>query len=194
MGNSNNRLVIPPKRYEQIEKEVVKLFLELGLSIPIKPKEVAQSLGYVVRTYSELEVDRKTLSKLREECDGNHKDGLSYYDPNIHTFVILVNDIDSFTEEHDEFTIMHEIGHIKLGHKGDSQLAEMEANCFAAYALVPSPIANMYGCESASEIVKVFGVSLPCAKICWERYEKWVKYSGPVKPYEKELMEFLRRM
>ena len=124
---------LPKKLYDRIEEDVVKLHVELELSIPVKPSEVAKRLGYIVHKYSEIFSEENDLLELRSGNDGNRRDGLSYYDPSEQTYIIWVNDIDTMYEEHDEFTIMHEIGHIRMGHRGDSQLAEMVANYHAAY-------------------------------------------------------------
>ena len=145
MEKSDNKPALPKKLYDQIEEDVVKLHIELELSIPVKPSEVAKRLGFIVHKFSEIYSEENDLIELRTGNDGNRRDGLSYYDPDVQTYVIWVNDIDSIYEEHDGFTIMHEIGHIRMGHRGDSQLAEMVANYYATYALVPFPLPSMYG-------------------------------------------------
>ena len=106
---------LPKKLYDRIEEDVVKLHVELELSIPVKPSEVAKRLGYIVHKYSEIFSEENDLLELRSGNDGNRRDGLSYYDPSEQTYIIWVNDIDTMYEEHDEFTIMHEIGHIRMG-------------------------------------------------------------------------------
>lgn len=37
-------------------------------------------------------------------------------------------------------TLAHELGHILLGHDGESEQANREANCFAAQLLIPRPV------------------------------------------------------
>ena len=185
---------LPKKLYDRIEEDVVKLHVELELSIPVKPSEVAKRLGYIVHKYSEIFSEENDLLELRSGNDGNRRDGLSYYDPSEQTYIIWVNDIDTMYEEHDEFTIMHEIGHIRMGHRGDSQLAEMVANYYAAYALVPSPLPSMYKCSSFIDIANVFEVSADCASNCARRCENWALYSGAYKQYENELREYYKKV
>ncbi len=192
MEKHDKKPALPKKLYDQIEEDVVKLHIELKLSIPVKPSEVAKRLGFIVHKFSEIYSEENSLIELRTGNDGKRRDGLSYYDPELQTFVIWVNDIDSIYEEHDEFTIMHEIGHIRMGHRGDSQLAEMVANYYAAYALVPSPLTGMYKCSSFIDIADVFEVSVDCAYNCARRCMNWAMYSGVAKQYEKNLIEYYK--
>ena len=53
-------------------------------------------------------------------------------------------------------TIMHEIGHIVLGHTEDSDLAEAEVSFFAKYALAPPILINKLKLETP-EIIKQGG-------------------------------------
>lgn len=191
MVNDVVRPELPKKLYDRIEEDVAKLHIDLELSIPVKPSDIARRLGFIVRGFSEIASDdNDMMSEYRTGCDGKRRDGLSYYDPNVNTYIIWINDIDTFYEEHDEFTIMHEIGHIRMGHKGDSQLAEMIANYYAAYALVPSPLASLYKCSSFIDICDVFEVSIDCAYNCWKRCMNWKMYVGLRKQYEKDLRAY----
>ncbi len=99
-------------------------------------------------------------------------------------YIIWVNDIDSFNYERDDFTIMHEIGHIRMGHKEESDLANRIANYYAAYSLVPSPLFTLLDCKDERDIVKTFGVSEKCAGLCLERCRNWERVNGFSKVYE----------
>jgi len=185
---------LPKKLYDKIEEDVAKLHIELELSIPITPNVVARLLGYVVRFYSELNPEEVDLNDIRVGNDGRIRDGLSYFDPVVGTYIIWVNNIDYSSLEHNGFTVMHEIGHIRMGHYGDSALAEMIANYYAAYALVPSPLPGLYQCHDFVDIIDTFGVSMGCAFNCSKRCIKWDMYSGISKPYEKDLMEYYKKV
>ncbi|MBQ6230807.1 MAG: ImmA/IrrE family metallo-endopeptidase [Eubacterium sp.] len=192
MENNDIRVEIPQKLYDRIEKDVVQLHIELGLSVPVDAYEVARKLGFCVIRFSELDLSDADLRALRNagRMGVKKREGLSIYDSKENTYVIYINDIDSSCEEHDAFTIMHEIGHIRMNHKVDSVLAEMVANYYAGYALVPSPLLGMYNCQSANDIIKYFNVSWKCASICLQRYFYWDMYSRKMKKYEEQLIEY----
>ena len=61
------------------------------------------------------------------------------------------------------FTIIHEIGHIFLGHTKHSDLAESEADFFARYSLAPPPIIHEYKPEDYYEPANIFQIILECA-------------------------------
>lgn len=180
---------IPKSLYSQIENDVVNLYVELELTVPINPEDIARRLGYIVKRISQIK-DRKAQKILRFDSKGIRRDGYSYYDPAISKYVIWINDIDSYLYEHDDFTIMHEIGHIRSGHKEESDLANMIANYYAGYSFVPSPLYTMLGCQNKPDIIKVFGVSAKCADICFQRCINWENYYGFTKSYEIKLREY----
>ena len=182
------RPTLPKSLYNRIEEDVVKLHIDLGLCIPVRPLEVAERLGYIVKRFSEID-DPDVLAILNSALDEN-RDGLSYRDPELDTYVIWINDIDIDYEPRINFTIMHEIGHIRMGHKVDSPLAEMIANYYAAYALVPSPLPKLFNCSSFLEIMSDFEVSVDCAYNCAKRCINWQMYGGPIKEYEKQLIQY----
>ena len=171
-------LHLPPKEYERIEETVVELFMGLNISsVPIDPFAIAEQMGYIVKEYSELE--RPARHYLRT---GN-ADGCSLYNPKLQRSIIFFDDDDPLVRT--RFTAMHEIGHIRLEHKEESDLANQMANYFAAYALAPSPLIGRYKCEDYIDVANTFNVSRDCAAICFERYNKWLHFGGQdYKPYE----------
>lgn len=179
---------LPKALYNRIEEDVVKLHIELNLDLPVDPYRVAGRLGFIIRRFSEIS-NPEALSILKSAPDKT-RDGLSYRDPTLDTFVIWVNDLDSTYEPRLNFTIMHEIGHIRMGHRNDSPLAEMIANYYAAYSLVPSPLPALLKCSSFMEIMDEFNLSMDCAFNCYRRCMNWAMYGGPIKPYEQKLKEY----
>ena len=71
------------------------------------------------------------------------------------------------------FTIAHEIGHIRMGHREESELANMMANHYASYLLVPAILIYLTGCNDFEELCDVFDVTLECAWNCFQSYGKW---------------------
>ena len=169
------------KNYESIERKVVSLYKETGISsLPIDPFAIAKRRGYVVKKLSSLNSSAKQLFSKKE------LDGINYFDPELQTFVIYYDD--SQKRERIRFTLMHEIGHIDLGHKEESELARQMANYYAAYALAPSPLIYTSGCEDFMDVADYFDISWTCADNCLQRTVNWYHYSGKIKPYESELL------
>lgn len=172
---------LPSKVYGKIEKAVVALYKKLKIAkVPVNPFTIASQLGYIVKKYSSLPRYVQIELKTRE------KEGLSHYDPDLGTFVIYYDDSISYARV--RFTLMHEIGHILLGHREESVLARKMADYFAAYALAPSPLMGYYECEDYMDVANKFDVSQECADICFQRYSNWSYYSGEIKVYESELI------
>ena len=172
---------LPKKVYTMIEKAVTKLFLELNIGkYPIDPFEIIIRKGYVLRTYSELS-DQK-----RQALRSKDLDATSFYDPNLKTFVIYYDETQ--TIERIRFTLMHEVGHIALGHKEESDLAKKMADYFAAYSLAPSPIIMKYHCEDYLEVADIFVISTESAYYTFQRYNNWYEYGGRIKAYEEALI------
>lgn len=184
---------IPSFLYQNIEEDVTKLHIELELSIPVKPKIVAEKLGYDVHYLSE-KTNKLEQRFLRRDEEGKIRDGYSFFNPKTHKFEIWVNDIDSSYYEHDDFTIAHEIGHIRSGHRSESDLANKIANYYAAYLLVPSPLMYLFKCVKTEHIQKKFQVSIQCASLCEKRFYDWLEYGGPEKSYERRIKEYYKKI
>lgn len=183
--------ILPKIVYDKIEEDVVNLYIELELDIPLIPKQVLERLNYEIHYFSEI-VNETELAVLINSKD-SQRDGLSFYNPNKKTYEIWINNFASDYEPRLGFTIMHEIGHIRLGHKGSSKLAEMEANYYAAYALVPSPLPHWMKFDSYIEIAQNFNVSFDSAYYSSSRIENWLYYGKP-KSYEKRFHEYYDRI
>jgi hypothetical protein len=172
---------LPKKVYAKIEIAVTKLFLELNIgTYPIDPLEIIKRKGYILRTYSELSVQKRRSLKAKD------LDATSFYDPNLKTFVIYYDETQSI--ERIRFTLMHEVGHITMGHREESDLAKKMADYFAAYSLAPSPIIMKYHCEDYIDVANIFIISTECADYSFQRYNNWYEFGGHIKTYEKALL------
>ena len=104
---------LPKKVYTKIENTVVDLFIRLKIcSYPIDPFDIIRKMGYVLRKYSELSFYERI--RLRNK----NLDAISCFDPDLQAFVICYDDT-KFSKRI-RFTLMHEVGHILLGHKEES--------------------------------------------------------------------------
>lgn len=172
---------LPKKLYTIIETAVTNLFIKLKIcSYPIDPFDIIRKLGFVLRKYSELSLYEQIRLRSRD------LDATSCFDPELQTFVISYDD--TKFPRRIRFTLMHEVGHIVLGHKEESELAKRMANYFAAYALAPSPIIYAYKCRDASDLADVFVVTDECAFYSFRRYSNWLEFGGRIKAYEEALL------
>ena len=168
------------KDYDKIEQMVVNLLYKTVYkngsgNFPIDPFEIAKYNGYKIKPYSKL--DEKAIRLLL-----NHGiSGASIKNDN-GEFVIYYDDCDG--KQRQRFTIMHEIGHIMLGHKQDSDYAEKCANYFASYSLVPTSMVGLFNCYNLVDISKKFNVSSDCAGIAFERFQRWRNNSRGLKDHE----------
>lgn len=177
---------IPAWKYAEIEKKVVELYIKQKVcSFPIDPFEIIRVKGYRLIPFS------KFNNGNRPECVSDDNDAFSFFAPNLETYIIVYNDNKPLPRI--RFTLMHELGHIELGHKGESNLARRMADYYAGYALAPSPLIDIYASEEIPDIVSVFWVSNECADICSSRYQKWRQYCGKsLKDYEIRLVNLFK--
>ena len=173
-------LSLPTCLYEKIESNVTELFMELDIrNYPIDPMQIAIELGYELVPFSQMSREAKRMLIFRDI------DGISHYDPERKTFVIYYRQ--NGMKERLRFTIAHEIGHIRMQHRHESELARRIADYYAAYLLAPTPWISHAGCEDYTDVARVFSLSDPCAMRCFERYERWTKIPF-TKDYEKSLI------
>lgn len=76
--------------------------------------------------------------------------------------IIYYNDLKD--EKTIRFTLAHELGHIRLGHTVDDEIADKEANCFARNLLCPVQLIQGYDLSTVEDYVECFGISLPMAE------------------------------
>ena len=165
--------------YYSIENSVANLFSKLNIKkIPIEPIKIAQFLGYEVIPYSQIDEEVRIILRNQKlsGMSGRTQKGKYriFYD-------------DSDCKNRQRFTIMHEIGHIQMGHKEDSTYAEKCANYYASYALVPTSVISIYGCDDYIDVANLFCVSDECASYAFDRYLRWAKLSNRLKNYESKI-------
>lgn len=180
------------KRYEDIKADVIDLYEECDVhEFPLDAFDIADKLHYNVLPYSQLP------EKKQAECNALSKDGCSELDFNeatgMYEYNIYYNDSVTMLDSRIHFTIMHEIGHIRLGHheevqdKSEAEL-ESEANFYASYSIAPPPMINQYNCESPDDLGRYFNTSGEMSYYAYERYLKWLDCGINYKDYEIYLM------
>lgn len=179
---------MPKRLYSLIERTVVELYAECGVNtMPLDPFSIIEKKGYILRSYANLKsnVLRGLLSTR------NDLEAFNFFDPSIKKYGIFYNT--KLNSRRIRFTLMHEIGHIVLGHKEESSLAKKEADFFAAYSLAPYPLINVKECEDCSDVENTFDVSSQCAQIAFASYQNWYKYGGDdYKPHELKLIKMIK--
>ena len=176
-------LELPGRLYNKIESNVADLLSQLNIrNYPIDPVEIALSLGYELIPFSKMSKESKRMLFLRDV------DAISHYDPQKETYIIYYRP--DGLKERFRFTVGHEIGHIRMGHKCESELARRIADYYSAYLLAPSPWIGQAGCEDFKEVATTFYLSDPCASRCFERYRRWSKIPY-TKDYEKVLLRLI---
>ena len=183
--NDLRKIVLPKRVFTMIEQKVVDLYVELSIgTFPVDPLCILSKVGYVLKTYSELSSESQHMFMTHDH------DAITFFNPTIQTYVICYDENKS--QERIKFTLMHEIGHIRLGHKEESDLARKMVDYFAAYALAPSPIIHISDCKDYHEVAEYFGISLECAEYSYERYEKWRDFGGAFRDYEEKLIRLYK--
>ena len=120
----------------------------------------------------------------------NTKDAFCNYIASEKQAIIFYNDVDKslISSNRYRWNIAHELGHIALGHltRGNSSRlfrttltdiqdpeAEIEADQFASYILVPYIVLRQLKIQSAEELMKICKISKQAAQIRYEQYLKW---------------------
>lgn len=169
-------------RYESIKKDVVKVLSKYNINtIPIDPFQLAKRMGISLIKYSEMD-DCDTLVSNQLQ-----KDGFIFvvYKKIFYNDKCLPNKI--------RFTIFHEIGHLVRNHHQFSDLAEAEANWFAAYIMAPPPLVDLFDIDEYTDIVDIFHTTLECATYSMNRYVSWKSQSRKLKDYEIELINLFKK-
>ena len=166
-------------RYEDIKRDIVKMYIDNDIStIPIDVYILCNRLGFILKPYSLLGIDKANkLAQINE-------DGFSRVEGS--DVVIYYND--SKPEGRVRFTIMHEIAHVIRKHKQYSELAEAEANWYAAYALCPPPKVDKLNITDYEELISKFNITNSCAYNSMNRYFSWKKRNVPLLEYENDLI------
>jgi hypothetical protein len=119
--------------------------------MPLPVFDIANSLGCSLVPY------RAYGPRLHDTLLATSQDAFTMWFRGSPRSVILYNDRMIATRIN--FTIMHEIGHVELGHGEQSALAEYEANYFAGVALCPVALLLHYAITDSRKVCELFNVS-----------------------------------
>lgn len=125
-----------PSFYQELKWSVVDAFRQLGyIRLPVEPSELLEAHGIQTLAYQIAYDPSTSLDDLMMLC--KCPSGIS--------FTIAANGRDfrfigcnlQESPGRVRFTKLHEAGHLLRGHLQDSELAEIEANFWAKYAIAP---------------------------------------------------------
>lgn len=176
------------EEYEFIKGEIIHIFEKYNIKcIPVSGFEIASKMKIALIPYSGLS-KRKLNKSLEVSKDGFfiEKDGKEH---------IFYNDIDRCYERQN-WTILHEIGHIVLDHTGHSYQEEDEANFFAKYAIAPPVLVHKIGAKCPQDIYEVFDISFEAAVYAYEYYCSWKAHyerRNKLTAYEKKLISLYKK-
>lgn len=91
------------------------------------------------------------------------------------------------------FTKLHEMGHTMRGHLRDSELAEIEANFWAKYAIAPQVLIEELGLTTIEEISQRFGTSLECASNILNQHANWLRHRHDDEALDASILELYAR-
>lgn len=187
MGECHWRL--KDEDYEFIKGEVAHLFVKYRVKcIPVSGFEIAAKMGITMSPYSSF-----SGQKL-ETCLSASQDGF-FLEYNGREY-IYYNDITQ-SYERQNWTLLHEIGHIVLDHVGHGAREEAEADFFAKYAIAPPVLIYKIKAQSPADIYEAFNISMEAAGYAFEYYLKWRQYqckSNHYASYEMKLLQLYENL
>ena len=149
----------------QIIETTLKVFKECHVkSFPIDCMDLLEHYGYRLFTYDNLFLKNKELYDLCTACSEDaFRDGTN--------MIVAYNSHNS--KGRIRFSLMHELGHHVLGHTGNSDQNEQEANAFASHILAPRMAIHYSKCKNAEDVSQIFDVSHNAAAIAFDSYRRW---------------------
>lgn len=152
-------------RKEILEKVIYVLNESNIHSYPIDCEQILQNFGYRILSYSEI---KRKNPELLELCESYSDDSFRDY----YSKTIAYNDVD-IPYPRIRFSLMHELGHIIMDHKGRSLKNEQDANYFATNILAPRMAIHYSGCKNANHVAKFFMMSFEAAEYAFDDYRRW---------------------
>lgn len=176
-------MYLSKQRYEEINIAVYKLFRDYNIkTVPIDIEAICLKMGIKLIPYSQVKKEQRKKFMVIS------KDGFSYLNEKEKCYYIYYNS--EVQWQRTRFTIMHEIGHIVLGHSEYSEKNEAEANFFSRSALAPIPLLLRWEIEDVEEIVSTFDISYEAAKYISNNIDKRKKGNhSELQDYELALVK-----
>lgn len=148
--------------YEKVYAAVLDVYEYCQIrSFPFSCKEVFAHYGYRLMSYHEVSEQNPELYQM---CTLYSED--AFMDRTNH--LVLYNS--SIPGQRPRFSQMHELGHIILGHEGEKEEQEKEANLFAGMVLTPSMAIHYSRLRNADDLAYAFQISYNAASCALSKY------------------------
>ena len=114
-----------------------------------------------------------------DACSEDHPEATTIrYEVNGKTAWIVVYDPKKMPGDRYKFSLAHELGHIVMGHRGNDEAEEREADFFAAHLLIPRPVIAGFlergKIPYEVNLVNLFNVSRSCLYTIQDSHEAYV--------------------
>lgn len=176
-------------RYERIKRKVVDFIKKNNIdTYPLDCYKICEKLNIPLVKYSSLNKDERDFVESKSgdayivKTNDNKPVGIVYND--------------DAKELRIPTNLAHELGHIGMGHKEHSMLADVEADFFGVYFLAPNPLMERYDIQSFEDVYNKFNVSMQVAINAFNRYTIWKRWrkknNRNYEDYEQELLDFIK--
>lgn len=151
--------------YHDILLKILDVYRECEIqSFPIDCYSILRHYGYRIFTYQNM---RDINERLYEYCRNYSEDAFRYG----------ANRIIAYDETKSpyriRFSIMHELGHIMLGHSKECPQHEHQANFFASNILAPRMAIHFAQCEDEYDVSSRFQISREAGCYAFQNYRLW---------------------
>lgn len=181
-------------RFDFVTKKAYDLLFELGIkSFPIKAEQVLEELSDFIECQPWSKAKKIMNAKDPFNLHQTKADAKSMKRRDSNLYLIVYDDRSGYSPERINWSILHEIGHILLGHLDEFDVTaldrggltkeaygvlEVETNWFVSELLMPTPIVRQFDRMDVDEISILFGVSEEAAEKKYKRaYEKGYMYT-----------------
>lgn len=151
--------------YDVVIEKITDVLIECQVhSFPLNCFDLLSHYGYRVFSYRELE---EKNHEIYEMC-------ISYSEDAFHNGsgrIVAYNE--RRPSGRIRFSLMHELGHILLKHRGNGIIFEREANFFASHILAPRIAMHYASCLNCQETANRFGLTLEAADYAFQDYRCW---------------------
>lgn len=168
--------------YEHIKGMILEVYGICNIqSFPIDCFKILEQ--YHLRTYTYTELKEYNL-ELYKICMLYSNDAFCYKDTICYNEDILEGRI--------RFSLMHELGHIVLGHPyNHTDTVEQEANYFVSNILAPRLAIYYANCRNNVEVSKLFSITLEASEYAFNDYRRFKRrlHINKLSPVDKKIYQ-----